>query len=70
VHPHLSLPALLLVLVQAAAVAVAFTAPGQHALAGLVVLTGLVSRSVLRYRHRAPVVAAAGAVRPADAPAG
>ncbi|WP_346621066.1 hypothetical protein [Blastococcus montanus] len=48
-HPHLRLPrlpipVLLLSLVHLAAIAVAVTAPGQHAVAGLVVLGGLAAR--------------------------
>ena len=57
------LPAVLLSVVYAAAIAVALTAPGQHALAGCVVLAGLVSRSLVRRRRSAPAaVAAATAV--------
>jgi hypothetical protein len=59
--PHLHLPAVLLSVVYAAAVAVALTAPGEHALAGIVVLAGLVARWALRHRHR---VAAAAVVPP------
>ncbi|RBY77615.1 hypothetical protein DQ238_14470 [Geodermatophilus sp. TF02-6] len=58
---HLSVPAVLLTAVYAAALAVAVTAPGEQLVAGLVVLTGLVSRWAVRHRrmHRAvPVVAA------------
>ncbi|MGY2076191.1 hypothetical protein [Blastococcus sp. SYSU DS0828] len=55
-HPHLHLPrlplpAVLLSLVYLAAIAVAVSAPGQHAVAGLVVLTGLVARWVVRARR-------------------
>ena len=64
-HPHLSVPALLLTAVYAVAVALALTAPG-HTVAGLVVLTGLVSRWAIRHRHRGPI---AEVMRPADAPA-
>jgi cytochrome b561 len=67
VHPHLPRPAFLLSLVYAAALAVALTSPGQHTVAGLVVLTGLVGRTALRHRHRAPVVV--NAAPPADVPA-
>ena len=48
---HLSVPAVLLTVVYAAALAVAVTAPGQHLVAGLVVLTGLVSRWAVRHRR-------------------
>nr|WP_243850426.1 hypothetical protein [Modestobacter marinus] len=65
--PHLSAPALpalrlpgrlpvatvLLSVLYAAAIAVALLAPGQHVLAGCVVLGGLVSRSVVRRRRSA-----------------
>ena len=44
----------LLSVVYAVAIAVALTAPGQHAVAGCVVLAGLVSRSVVRRRRSAP----------------
>lgn len=76
--PHLSLPHLpalhlagqppvatvLLSVVYAAAIAVALVAPGQHVLAGGVVLAGLVSRSVVRRRRSTAgaLSAAAGAV--------
>jgi hypothetical protein len=53
--------AVLLSVLYAAAVAVALTAPGEHALAGIVVLAGLVARWALRHRHRV----AATEVRPA-----
>ena len=61
---HLSLPAVLLTVVYAAALAVAVTAPGQHLVAGLVVLTGLVTRWAVRHRrvHAAAPIAAADAV--------
>jgi hypothetical protein len=65
--PHLHVPAVLLSAVYAAAVAVALTAPGRHAPAGIVVLTGLVARWALRHRHRA-AVSATDAV-PAPVPA-
>jgi hypothetical protein len=48
---HLHLPAVLLTVVYAAAVAVAVTAPGEHAVAGLVVLAGLVTRWAVRHRR-------------------
>ncbi|MGY1689029.1 hypothetical protein [Geodermatophilus sp. SYSU D01105] len=54
---HLSLPAVLLTVVYAAALAVAVTAPGQHGLAGAVVLTGLVTRWAVRHRRAHRVVA-------------
>lgn len=60
--PHLPVPAVLLSVVYAAAVAVALAHPGQHTLAGLVVLAGVVARWVVRSRHRAAApVALAGA---------
>lgn len=64
--PALRLPAavsaasVLLSVVYAAAIAVALTAPGEHALAGCVVLAGLVGRTVVRRRRSA--VAAVPAV--------
>jgi hypothetical protein len=88
--PHLHLPALrlpalpsglpvatvLLSVLYAAALAVALTAPGQHAVAGCVVLAGLVGRTVVRRRRAVPAAVAATtaavdsiAVLPADAPA-
>ncbi len=63
--PHL--PALLLSVLYAAAVAVALTAPGEHAPAGVVVLIGLVARWALRHRHRS--AARSQDVVPAAAPA-
>ncbi|MGY1824202.1 hypothetical protein [Geodermatophilus sp. SYSU D00079] len=71
---HLSLPAVLLTVVYAAAVAVAVTAPGEHAVAGLVVLAGLVTRWAVRHRRAgvspAPVAPAVDAVlAPDTAPA-
>jgi hypothetical protein len=70
--PRLPVAAVLLSLVYLAAVAVAISAPGQHALAGLVVLTGLVARWVVRARRpehaSAPVaLAVAGATTAVDA---
>ena len=68
--PHLPVPAVLLSVVYAAAVAVALAHPGQHTLAGLVVLAGLVARWVVRGRHRAaaPVaLAVAGSAGTVDA---
>ncbi len=66
---HLHLPAVLLTVVYAAALAVAVTAPGEHLVAGVVVLTGLVTRWAVRHRraHRALAVPAADAVLPGDA---
>ncbi|HLL62597.1 MAG TPA: hypothetical protein VK401_06085 [Propionibacteriaceae bacterium] len=55
---HLSVPAVLLTVVYAAALAVAVTAPGQHLVAGLVVLTGLVTRWAVRHRRTHAVPAA------------
>ena len=60
---HLSVPAVLLTVVYAAALAVAVAAPGQHLVAGLVVLTGLVTRWAVRHRRAHAVLA----VAPADA---
>ena len=60
--PALHLPrgltasAALLTLLYVAAVVVALTAPGQHALAGSVVLLGLAARSVARRRRPAAVL--------------
>ena len=88
--PHLHLPALrvpalpsglpvatvLLSVVYAAALAVALTAPGQHAVAGCAVLAGLVARTVVRRRRTTAGALAATtatvdsiAVLPAEAPA-
>jgi len=79
--PHLPVPAVLISVVYAAAIAVALAHPGEHTLAGLVVLAGLVARWALRSRHRAAapvalaVASSAGAVdavlapEPAPAPA-
>ena len=65
--------AALLSVVYATAIAVALVAPGQHALAGCVVLAGLVSRSLVRRRRPAAAVTAAtvavDAVLPDEAPA-
>ena len=55
-----SVPALLLSVVYAAALAVALTDPGRHAVAGLLVLAGLTARWFLRHRR---------AAAPAPAPA-
>ena len=74
---RLPVATVLLSVVYALAIAVALTAPGQHALAGCTVLAGLVVRSVVRRRRRAPaavaattaVVDAVDAVLPGEAPA-
>jgi hypothetical protein len=62
-----SIHAVLLTVVYAAAAAVALTAPGEHAVAGFVVLTGLVARWALRHQHRHRHRAAAPAVVPTRA---
>lgn len=75
--PHLPVPAVLLSVLYAAAIAVALAHPGAHTLAGLVVLAGLVARWALRTRRPAvgPVAVSADAVdavlpsEPAVAPA-
>ena len=65
-HRHPTVAAVLLSVVYAAAVAVAMTAPGEHAVPGIVVLTGLVARWALRHRHRTAVSPAVDVVpRPA-----
>ncbi len=66
---HLSVSAVLLTVVYAAALAVAVSAPGQHMAAGLVVLTGLVTRWAVRHRraHSAVPVAAPAAVLASEA---
>ena len=53
---HVHVPAVLLSVVYAAVVAVALTAPGEHTLAGLIVLAGLVTRLIRPsfWRARAP----------------
>ena len=66
--PHLPVPAVLLSVLHAAAIAVALAHPGEHTLAGLVVLAGLVARWALRSRHRAAAPVAL-APDPAAAPA-
>ena len=53
-----SAPALLLSVVYAAALAIALTDLGRHAVAGLLVLAGLTARWLLRHR-RAPATAPA-----------
>lgn len=69
--PRLPVPAVLLSLVYAAAIAVALAHPGGHTLAGVVVLAGLVARRAVRSRRsgavRAPVPAPEAAVAPAAA---
>jgi hypothetical protein len=61
-------PALLLSLVYAAALAVALTDLGQHAVAGLLVLGGLTARWAFRHRRAAPRPAAARAAVPDPVP--
>ena len=56
----------LLYVLYAAAVAVALTAPGQHALAGCVVLAGLAGRTVLRHHRTATVAPAPVGVLPGE----
>jgi hypothetical protein len=60
---RLSVAGALLAVVYAAAIAVALSAPGQHAVAGTVVLAGLVGRWAVRRRRTAtgalPVATAA-----------
>ena len=69
--PALRLPrgltpaAALLSLLYVAAIVVALTAPGQHAVAGSVVVLGLAARSIARRRR--PAAAAAPAREPAPA---
>ena len=65
---HLSVPAVLLTVVYAAALAVAVSAPGQHLVAGLVVLTGLVTRWAVRHR-RAHAAVPDAVLAPESAPA-
>ena len=55
--PRLPVPAVLLSVVYAAAVVVALAHPGEHSLAGLVVLAGLVGRWALRSRRPGVAVA-------------
>ena len=65
-----SVPALLLSVVYAAALAVAVTDPGQHAVAGLLVLGGLTARWLLRHRRAAaPAPAVVLAAIPEPVPA-
>ena len=65
--PHLPVPAVLLSVVYAAAVAVALAHPGEHTLAGLVVLAGLVARWALRSRHTAAAPVALAVAESTDA---
>ncbi len=65
--PHLPVPAVLLSVVYAAAVAVALAHPGEHTLAGLVVLAGLVARWALHSRHPAAAPVALAVADSADA---
>jgi hypothetical protein len=74
VHPHLHLPrlpvpAVLLSVVYAAALAVAIAHPGRPTIAGLVVLAGLVARWAVRARRpertAAPVTLVAVSTAPA-----
>jgi uncharacterized membrane protein len=65
--PHLPLPAVLLSVLYAAAIAVALAHPGEHTLAGLVVLAGLVARFALRSRRPAAVPVAFAVASSADA---
>jgi hypothetical protein len=51
---HVHVPAVLLSVFYAAAVAVALTAPGEHTLAGLIVLAGLVTRLIRPSSWRLP----------------
>ena len=57
--PRLPAATVLLSVVYAAAIAVAIAGPGQHAVAGCVVLAGLVGRSLVRRRRSAPAAVAA-----------
>jgi uncharacterized membrane protein len=64
---HLPVPAVLLSVVYAAAIAVALAHPGEHTLGGLVVLAGLVARWALRSRHRATAPVALAVASTVDA---
>lgn len=64
---HVPVPAVLLTLLYAAALAVALTDVATHALAGVVVLAGLTTRWVLR--HRRPHARPSPTVAPAESPA-
>jgi hypothetical protein len=68
VHVHVPVPTALLLLVYTAALAVAATHLGTAALAGGVVLAGVLLRGVLRARRRGPVPAALAAPRAAVPP--
>ena len=59
---QLPVATVLLSVVYALAIAVAIAGPGQHVVAGCVVLAGLVSRSVVRRRRSAPAAVAAATV--------
>lgn len=63
-----SVPALLLSVVYAAALAVAVTDLGQHAVAGLLVLGGLTARWFLRHRGAPAAAPATAAARLAAVP--
>ena len=73
--PALRLPrgltpaAALLTLLYVAAIAVALTAPGQHAVAGSVVVLGLAARTLARRRRPAAAVVPAREPAPATATA-
>jgi hypothetical protein len=67
---HVPVPAVLLLLVYAAALAVALTDVGSYGLAGAVVLAGVTTRWALRHRRslrRAAAVTAAAVEVPASA---
>ena len=64
-----SVPALLLSLVYAAALAVALTDLGQHAVAGLLVLGGLSARWLLRHRGASTAPSMAPSMASSMAPA-
>ena len=59
---RLPVATVLLSVVYAAAVVIALTAPGQHAVAGCAVLAGLVGRTVVRRRRSAAAAVPAVAV--------
>jgi hypothetical protein len=60
---HLHVPAVLLSLLYAAAVAVAISHPGADAMAGAIVLAGLVTRRLVRHHRRS---SPAAVVRPPE----
>ena len=62
---HIPVPAVLLLFVYAAALAVALTDVGSHALAGSVVLAGLATRWALRHRRLRPAVGPGAVEAPA-----